>query len=90
MQGRSRASRGGERGTSVWAGVHGVGPGPRGRVASPGSGPRRWVVTEDPGGGGHIGTWQHSQGRAGPGAPRGLRTRLGHQDGLLPYLQDVC
>lgn len=28
-------------------------------------------------------------GRAG-GAPCGLRTRLGHQDGLLPYFQDVC
>lgn len=30
------------------------------------------------------------QGRAGPGALRGLRTRLGHQDGLLPDFQDVC
>lgn len=37
-QGRSRASGEGERGTSVWAGVRGVGPGPRGRVAPPGSG----------------------------------------------------
>lgn len=27
---------------------------------------------------------------AGLGAPRGLRTRLGHQDGLLPNFQDVC
>lgn len=26
---------------------------------------RRWVVTEDPGGGGQVGTWQHSQGRPG-------------------------
>lgn len=52
--------------------------------------PRRWVVTEDPGGGGRVGTWQHSQGREGPEAPHRLRTRLGHQDGLLPHLQDVC
>lgn len=51
---------------------------------------RRWVVTEDPGGGGQVGTWQHSQGQAGLGARRGLCTRLGHQDGLLPYFQDVC
>lgn len=51
---------------------------------------QRWVVTEDPGGGGQVGTWQHSQGQAGLGAPCGLRTRLGHQDGLLPYFQDVC
>lgn len=28
---------------------------------------RRWAVTEDPGGGGQVGTWQHPQGRAGLG-----------------------
>lgn len=49
---------------------------------------RRWAVTEDPGGGGQVGTWQYFQGRAG--APCGLRARLGHQDGLLPNFQDVC
>lgn len=37
-QGRSRASGRGGRGTSVWAGVPGVGPGPGGRVAPPGFG----------------------------------------------------
>lgn len=37
-QGRSRANRRGGRGTSVWAGVPGVGPGPGGRVAPPGFG----------------------------------------------------
>lgn len=87
-QGRSRASRRG-RGTSVWAGVPGVGPGPGGRLA-PWLRLRRWVVTGDRGGGGQVGTWQHSQGRAGLGAPCGLRTRLGHQDGFLPDFQDVC
>ena len=50
---------------------------------------RRWVVPEDPSGGGQVGTWQHSQDWAGLGAPRRLRTRLGHQDGLLPNFQNV-
>lgn len=50
----------------------------------------RWVVPEDPSGGGQVGTWQQAQAQAGLGAPRGLRTRLGHQDGLLPHFQDVC
>lgn len=36
--GQEQSQRGGERGTSVWAGVRGVGPGPRGRAAPPGSG----------------------------------------------------
>lgn len=39
-------------------------------------------------------TGRHLAARPGPGraggAPRGLCTRLGHQDGLLPHLQDVC
>lgn len=28
---------------------------------------RRWAVTEDPGGGGQVGTWRHPRGRAGLG-----------------------
>lgn len=76
--GRSRASRGGGRGTSVWAGVLGVGPRPRGGGSREGprlAPARRWLVTEDPGGGGQVGTWQHSQGQAGLG---GLRAGSTH------------
>lgn len=35
---QEQSQQGEERGTSVWAGVRGVGPGPRGRAALPGSG----------------------------------------------------
>lgn len=35
---------------------------------------RRWAVTEDPGGGGQVGTWQYSRGGPAGGSTRAPRT----------------
>lgn len=58
--------------------------------APPWPGSSAGLSQKTPGTVAQIGTWQHSQGRAGLVGLLGLRTLLGHQDGLLPYFQDVC